>query len=213
MGSTITDVPSALAPPKNASRSSVRRAIVHTEFGRRTFMKGVFAAGMSIGLASLDLLPGGPSALARPSRWKNCKAYDDLQSNNLWIICNPCARHHPPRRKRYCNRRGFHRTDTKINRHRTVKRVYRRRHQSCAGKNTWRWRVRNGFGEPNPRNRKCSDGKIRYYVRDPLDHRNWIYDRTKVTVCMKYVKMNGKEKRAPHHNYWWRCGGDEKLHW
>lgn len=30
---------------------------------------------------------------------------------------------------------------------------------------------------------------------------------------MKYVKRNGTEKDAPHHNYTWSCGGDQNLHW
>lgn len=178
----IDDVPSAVQPPTDARNSAVRRAMVHHVFGRRSFIRGLFAGGVAVGLWALDLLPTGPRASALPETWLHCGSYSDWD-NGYWNICNPCAMGFPPRDNYYCNDDGYHRIDTVYEGEGTTV-EYSRRLDTCKNRNAWVWHISDNDDNPNPHDRRCSDGRYRRERYGELLSKG-------PTVCMKWLSPTG----------------------
>lgn len=160
---SIDQVPSGVTRPARATKSRIRTEMVRLAFGRRSLLKGIMIGGMTVGVAGLDLFNGALPAAARPRTWWNCNDYSAASGgwdNGYWNRCNPCST--PKIGGRFCDSTGHHRRDKNWNN--GIKGAYTqyyRRHYSCQNKNTWVWRIKNNRSYPNPRDRRCSDGRYR----------------------------------------------------
>ncbi|GAB3195322.1 hypothetical protein GCM10027062_01980 [Nocardioides hungaricus] len=181
-------VPSADHAPPGARASAVRKALVKHVFGRRALFKGLISTGMAAGVASLDLIPRlTPRAAAVPATWDECSDYardPNWDPRNYWNICNPCASGNPPISNSYCNGNGYHRIDT-VDLPDGYRTQYFRRLESCKTKNAWVWRISNDTGLPNPRDRRCSDGRYR-------TERYGSLVSAGPTVCQELLTATGK---------------------
>lgn len=187
------DLPDAGAPPaQRARRSAVRRRMVNSAFSRRTMLKAFIAGGAAIGIGFLEMVSLPWKASAAPPTWGSCQAYEPYDTTSLWNICNPCAQRRPPISNFYCNNSGYHRKDT-VHEGSGVVTKYRRRFSCGGGKNAWVWRIKNDFNRPNPRDRRCSDGRVRV-------ERNGDVLSKHPTVCQKLLPKTGrvKDNRDPN---------------
>jgi hypothetical protein len=159
---TLDQIPSNERPPARSTRSAVRAAIVSSAFSRRSLFRGIAAAGMGVGLASLDVLPGDLSrkAHAAPSTYWHCSAWLK-DSTREWLKCNPGGSVNGNVGGSFCVPGGkYHRIDVVSGEH-GIRTKFYRRHYSCTGnsggRNAWRWRRNGRLPEPPPV--FCSDGR------------------------------------------------------
>lgn len=159
---TLNEVPTSDRAPAKSTRSRVRAAIVSRSFSRRSLFRGMLAAGAGVGIASLDVLPGGLSrpALGAPSTYFQC-ANSLKESTKAWLKCNPGGSVNGNVGPSFCVPGGkYHRKDTVTGVH-GIRTKFYRLHYSCTGnsggRNAWRWKW-NGK-KPEPRPVFCSDGR------------------------------------------------------
>ena len=187
MRAEIASIPSASAPPADATPSRVRGIIERRWITRRSILKGVLTSGMVLGLTTLDLLPGRNLAQARRAGgdpweyWSHCRDYSTSTRRANWRWCNPDAARVS---ERYCK--------TDINRHRTGS----RRRDSCELEdyrrdyrcwnlsdttviNAWVWR--RGQSGGNKPSVICSDGKT--YIIDSCGD-DYHYN----SACRRYLE-------------------------
>lgn len=180
----LSDIPSRSEQPAQGSPSAVRRAVMRGTFSRRSTLKGVVAAGMTLGIASLDLLPTGPRAQAVPSTYYQCSAWLK-PSTQEWLKCNPGGSVNGNVGASFCNSSGYHRIDEVWGEH-GIRTKFYRRHQSCTGndggRNAWVWR-KNGR-TPEPREVRCSDGGGVVRNRDGV-----VVNRYK-SACRKWLSAS-----------------------
>lgn len=168
MALQLSDIPDRDVAPPGASKSPMRRAMIHNAFGRRGFLKALGVGAVAMSLNALSLLPKLTSrASAAPTTWTSCGQYMTTARRH-WAECNPYASGHTdgsmPISHSFCGPDDYYRKDSYVVGSGSERRRVRhyQRATSCANKNTWVWRISNNPTVlPNYRDRRCSDG---YYV-------------------------------------------------
>jgi len=180
----LSDIPSRSAQPAHAAPSAVRRAVVRQAFPRRSVLKSIAVAGMTLGIASLDLLPTGSRAQAEPSTYLQCSAWLNSGTQE-WLRCNPGGSVHGNVGAVFCNSVGYHRIDT-VTGEFGIRTKFYRRHYSCTGndggRNAWVWRKNQQGNEP--REVRCSDG------RGVVRNRDGVVVNRYNSACRKWLSAS-----------------------
>ena len=163
----VADIPTVYEAPAAARDSAVRRQIIKGSFSRRSVLKGIIASAIAISLSSLEWIWTRNRANALPTTWQTCTAWQAQPGTTQdWSECNPDGSSQGYISGTYCGDNNYHRKDQENVAPNTVN-DYSQRFSSCAGRNAWEW-FRNG-AEPDPRARRCSDGKVRtLYLGDQI---------------------------------------------
>ncbi|WP_151523836.1 hypothetical protein [Serinicoccus kebangsaanensis] len=156
---SLQDLPSTEVRPQTSSKSQVRLDIIRSAFSRRSMFRAVGVLSVSLGLTTLQSVPGARPAMAAPSTWWWCRDYSGHPTySEPWKWCNPNGSVDGYVGTSFCVPGGkYHRTDSRVRD--GVRYEYFRRFSSCADKNAWRW-LRNEGPNTGPRNVFCSDGRF-----------------------------------------------------
>jgi hypothetical protein len=182
----ISAIPSASTPPSDATPSRVRKLIEERFLTRRSIFKGALTAGVVLGIAALDFLPGHNVAQARRrgedpwEYWSHCADYSTSTRRANWRWCNPasaavgewwCKTYYDRHRTLGRQRTGCHYED--------YRRDYRCWNLSDSTViNAWIWRRgQSGGDKPSV---VCSDGKT--YVFNSCGD-----DYHYKSVCRRYL--------------------------
>ena len=145
MAVTVADIPSVDERPAGGHEPSVVGQALRKHASRRTMLRFVGGAGMTIGLTAMSWLPPLRKARAdfysRYPEHLGCAGYYNPETictpPSWWITAD------------VCNGFNFHRDDSVYGTCYTyVHTVYK---TTCAGRNAWRWN-----------DTRCSDGHIFY---------------------------------------------------
>jgi hypothetical protein len=145
MALTVADIPSIDERPAGPTEPSGVGQVLRKRSNRRTVLRFVGAAGMTIGLTAMSWLPPLRKAHAgwydRYPEYLDCAGYynpDTICTPPSWFISHTV-----------CNLVNFHRDDSTSGECYTY--VHSVQKSSCRGRNAWRW---DGT--------RCSDGYIFY---------------------------------------------------
>jgi hypothetical protein len=146
MSLTDTPIPSLQTAPPGARPSVIGRRL-RVQVQRRTLMRFVAGAGLTLGATVAGLLPGARRAeagwMSTYSYWPNCSGIYDSGTTCYPPYYDVSSSH--------CNGAGFHRDDswsgTCANYHYYVDTT------ACDGKNAWLW---------TDTRKRCSDGSYTY---------------------------------------------------
>lgn len=156
----IDTVPSATEAPARTDRSQVRADVVARHFGRRSLLKSVFALGVAVGLVSLEGVARLSRSYAAPSNWGDCPNWINRPGAAPdWKQCNPDGAASGYISGDYCDSTGYHRSGQVGDAPYTFTQYSRE--PRCLDRNAWVWRT--DGDAPEPRDRRCSDGRIRRF--------------------------------------------------
>jgi hypothetical protein len=148
-------IPSIDTAPAERRSSGVVQRLRKLSPTRRTVLRTIAGAGMSIGVGAIGLLPGAKPARAGWwsvwSHWNDCHGYEEWGHGG-----QPCTPSSWSISSAYCNGAGYHRDDTvrfgcdSENYDVTF---------TCGARNAWHWDSTEGGVRYRLR---CSDGKVIY---------------------------------------------------